>query len=271
MSVNEKMTAIADAIREYGDIDGDMSLDEMATHIPAVYEHGYGDGQMEGISQGEKSGYATGYARGKQDENDRFWDDIQSYGNRTNYNDAFKGWGAASISPKYTITANQLYQFIHGCANLVTFDWSKVIPPANGYVSCYSMANGDSKLVSVDTDLIFSTQAGATAGQFMFANCKSLVRVQKIYSTAKVQYTNAFQNCESLVDIEFDGVIANDIDTHWSPLSKVSIESKVSHLSDDVSGKTATFNKAAVLAAFGTEEAWLAYVASKPNWNFVLI
>lgn len=44
-SVNEKMTAIADAIRNTGSLTGKMNLDEMAEGVYTVYDKGYTDGQ----------------------------------------------------------------------------------------------------------------------------------------------------------------------------------------------------------------------------------
>ena len=43
------------------------------------------------------------YEKGKEDENDRFWDDIQQKGNRNNYQSCFMQWGAKTITPKYKI------------------------------------------------------------------------------------------------------------------------------------------------------------------------
>jgi hypothetical protein len=70
--------------------------------------------------------------------------------------------------------------------------------------------------------------------------------------------------------VRFEGTISSDIDIRWSPLSRASIESLVSCLSSTTTGKTASLNKKAVLAAFGTEEAWLEYIANKDNWKFTL-
>lgn len=45
------------------------------------------------------------YKSGQKSEYDRFWDDYQDYGNRTNYNYMFcgQGWGDETFRPKYDI------------------------------------------------------------------------------------------------------------------------------------------------------------------------
>lgn len=84
MSVYEKMTAIADAIREKTGTADKLGLDAMAEGIGAVHE------------------------AGQQAEYDRFWDSFQQNGNRTNYYYTFagKGWTDDTFNPKYPIVAS---------------------------------------------------------------------------------------------------------------------------------------------------------------------
>ena len=56
------------------------------------------------------------YEKGKKDEHDKFWDEFQNYGNRTNYENGFKGsmgWTKDNFYPKHDITpvgnANQIF------------------------------------------------------------------------------------------------------------------------------------------------------------------
>ena len=80
-TVNEKMTAIADAIRDKtGETDA-LTLDDMATDIPKVYE------------------------AGKKSQHDEFWDNFQDYGNRICYRYGFSGhgWNEENFKPKYKI------------------------------------------------------------------------------------------------------------------------------------------------------------------------
>lgn len=88
MGVNEKMTAIADAIREKTGGTEALGLDAMAESIGEVYE------------AGQKSEY------------DDFWDVFQNNGNRTSYRYAFYGvyWKDSNYNPKYKITCSGTQQ-----------------------------------------------------------------------------------------------------------------------------------------------------------------
>jgi len=70
------------------------------TDYDEVYEAGYAKGQAEGGGD-----YAQGFEAGKQAEYDRFWDNYQQNGERTNYFGAFSGsaWSKETFKPKYTI------------------------------------------------------------------------------------------------------------------------------------------------------------------------
>ena len=68
MSVNEKMKAIADAIREKTKETEPLTLDAMATEIPKVFDigyvTGYNDGNSDGLNQGVELGKQEGYEEG---------------------------------------------------------------------------------------------------------------------------------------------------------------------------------------------------------------
>ena len=83
MSVNEKMTAIADAIRDKTGETEKLGLDAMVDGVNKVYD------------------------LGKQAEYDRFWDAYQDYGDRNSYAYAFAGqaWTDETYNPKYPINA----------------------------------------------------------------------------------------------------------------------------------------------------------------------
>ena len=81
MSVYEKMTSIAAAIREKTGEPELLTLDGMAEAIPIVYE------------------------KGRESEYDRFWDAYQNYGKRRYYASFFnnEGWDDQTFDPKYDI------------------------------------------------------------------------------------------------------------------------------------------------------------------------
>ena len=62
-TVNEKMTAIADAMREYGKTDNSLTLDAMAQAPANIYKQAYQEGEMNGYERGEEEGFAAGEAK----------------------------------------------------------------------------------------------------------------------------------------------------------------------------------------------------------------
>lgn len=110
----------------------------------------------------------------------------------------------------------------------------------------------------------------ASSIQGMFSNATSLVSIDSLTFPENCTTTNAFQNCTSLTEIRIGSNIGNTIDFHWSPLSKESVESIVSALSDSASGMTVTFNKTQIDKLNGNST-WLADLkATKTNWTFAL-
>lgn len=85
MSVNEKMTAIADAIRDKTGGTEALTLDDMAAEIPKVYEEG------------------------KFAEREKFWDRLQSNGKPTRYywRFAYSNWDDDIYNPKYDIVGEK--------------------------------------------------------------------------------------------------------------------------------------------------------------------
>jgi hypothetical protein len=61
--------------------------------------------KLSKITENTMCMYETFLEAGKKAEYDRFWDEFQNYGNRTNYAYAFKKWTTEIFKPKYNITA----------------------------------------------------------------------------------------------------------------------------------------------------------------------
>ena len=228
------------------------------------YQNGYNAGYMAGES--------VGLEAGKQAEYDRYWDMLQQNGTRIDYQQAFRlVYTDETFKPKYDIIPDNAQHMFAGSkiTNLkklledadVVLDFSKA-----RYLTSLFDSSAVTHVPTIDCSNVF-----ASAMSNIFINAKAVVYIEKMIVKAETKFTNAFTNANSLVEIRFEGTIGEDISFQWSPLSKESFESVVSHLSGAASGKTATFKKTAVRAAFGTEEAWLAYIASKPNWNFTLV
>ena len=286
MSVNEKMTAIANNIRQYTQSTDKLNLDQMAQGIHDVYTKGgegqYNEGHSDGWQAGYKDGTYDGKRLGKQEQYDLFWDNVQENGKRRNYIYAFLGaiFNADNFYPKYDI-------IMEGAANNAFYSW-------NYYSVDKSVLNLKERLeecgVVLDTSKATNLTALFCYGRFTeipTINCNGLtenstqlfrrnfeylIKIEKIITKETVTYTQWFQDDTALSEIRFDGIIGQDIDFSSCPLSRASIENIVEHLypvKQSVT-RTLTLKQSAVNAAFTTAE-FEALKATQPNWNFSLV
>lgn len=235
-------------------------LTQIAENVPKVYEAGYEKGKAEG--GGDGGSYDEGFEAGKKAEHDAFWDIIQMNGKRNNYNTAFARWGAEYIRPKYKVIPTDVNGFgsvFYGASNLLKvekqyFDFSQKTSGTNAQAGYYYTFSGCSHLEEIEDVGFQATAVDTTSVQTVyyqtFGYCYRLHTIAAIRSNEKTAFTNAFIQCKALCNVTFDGVIANDVDLQWSPLSKESIENVITHLSDTATGKTLTLSKAAVENAF---------------------
>ena len=184
--------------------------------------------------------YGQGFDAGKQTEYDAFWDAFQQKGNRRNYWGAFASWTDEIFKPKYPIVATPTTSMF--------------------YLSTIT------QLPTMD----FSGGIWALENTFDYT---SVITIEKIIIKADgtQRINQGFTGCRKLVNVSFEGVIGASISfADCSLLSKASIENVVGVLSNTTTGTTATFNKAAVNAAFTTDE-WNALIATKANWTITLV
>ncbi len=263
-TVNEKMTAIADAIRDKTGGADKLGLDGMAEGVNDVYDAGktqgfnegcdigYNNGKAEGIAEGYNTGYTegetAGIAAGKESERKNFWNQYQSGGGRTLWQYAFYDW----------IWQDSIYNPIYDM---------KVTNALCMFTSSY-ITN-----TKVAINITASGEAYRT-----FYNCTKLHTIPKLGVVEGLTYSEAFYNCTALKNIVIEGVIGNSFNIRWSPLTKESIASIINALSDTATGKTLSLKKTAVNTAFGidvddeatypegTEFYELRH--SKDNWTF---
>lgn len=214
--------------------------------------------------------YEQGVADGKQAEYDRFWDLYQKNGKRTDYDSAFgRGWNDELFKPKYDMypkgtTDMFIYSEIadvKGCLEAcgVVID----------FCSCTTMANQFYYSQIVRLPVIDCS--AATRMSFTFASANKLQTVEKLICVETTPFeANTFLNTESLRDLVIEGTIGVSVAFGQSPLSKASLLSVITALSDNVTGQTVTFCKSAVEAAFSANM-WATYLVKKPNWTFVLL
>ena len=122
----------------------------------------------------------------------------------------------------------------------------------------------------------------ATNVSMMFNNMQALEEIagEPLDFSSATSSGGSFTRCNALREIRFTGLIKCTLNLAQSPLSKVSIESVISVLSDSTSEITLTLKKSAVNKAFETAEGaadgsesteWTALVDSKPNWTISLV
>ena len=196
------------------------------------------------------------FEAGKQSEYDRFWDNFQQNGNRTNYNIAFGGqWKPEIWKPKYPIRPKSAYMmffsnmgeyltipdFVEYCReNNIIFDLSNV------QSSClYALAglhtnhhgildfrcNSD-KTKTVNLGYLFYSHGSETGIKI----------IDEFMSSERTIYaTNTFQNAIYLEEVKFSGVISSD-NFNVSYCTKLTHESLMSIINTlyDYSGTATT-------------------------------
>jgi hypothetical protein len=228
------------------------------------------------------------FEAGKKSEYDVFWDELQNYGNRTDYWYAFSGgWGKNSFKPKYnmqpTSAENMFYRF-NTAANTgnsevvnlkeafekqsVVLDFSK----ATAINYCFQNARV-SQIGVVDLSSINGTITG------VFTNAYWLGSIEKVIVHEGITFNaNCFNTQSGTVSIIFEGSIGTSLRIQCG-LTKESFISLINTLSSTASGQTLTIPLNSVKRAFessywandgNTTEEWLNLVASKPNWTITL-
>lgn len=219
--------------------------------------------------------YESAFEAGKKSQYDEFWDGFMNNGTRTSFPYAFAYWSDKIFYPKYDIrptNANSMFtnssisnikQRLIDCG--VVLDTSKV----QNFTQMFGYMTNLTHLPVIDARL-------ATTMYLTFVNCNKLVQVEKIILSENSGdiFAQTFDNCTSLVDITFEGVIGGTIRLWQSTkLSKASITSVINALSTATSNLTAYFSKTAVETAFGSTASaeWTTLVGTKSNWTISLI
>jgi hypothetical protein len=221
-------------------------------------------------------------------ENDAFWDEYQTNGNRTDYDLAFggKGWTTKTFKPQYDmipLTAYMMFRKSEMDVDLVDYldklgvklDLSKCTNHL--YLFNYSQFTRVGEI-----DLRASTAGVAMESVFSYAG--KLKTIDKVYlRESGVNFNaNCFRDCRSLEKIAFVGEITDDINFQWSPnLSYDSFMNILSALSQERYDLKATFSREAVNKAFETSPGandgatspdWIGITTGfRENWKYDLV
>jgi len=212
------------------------------------------------------------HSAGKQTAYDEFWDNYQDSGKRTGcaYMFAGRGWKDEIFNPKYSvkITDAKYMFYSSGIENLkgkleeknIVFDFSSAT---------------DVRYLFAESKIKYLPRIDLSSGDRLsgtFYGCYVEEMDGLVFSSTKAQeasatfgYTTELKNIKTV-----EGKISESISFGWSRyLNKGTITKITDVLSDDVSGKTITFNKGAKEKAF-TDDEWSELINKKPNWTFSL-
>jgi hypothetical protein len=231
MSVNEKMTLIANKIRSYtGDTDP-LTLDEMPDAIQL--------GWFEGRREAAETAYNEGIEQGKKSQYDEFWD-------------------------CYCLEKRRIFDYAFHQADFLRtsrgFNPPQPIKPTNA-VNMFSDARGITKLTKEHIDFSICTTAN-----YCFAWCADLVEIEEIHlpssnmymfaelyilekigkliipeSTTVINDNHPFVNACKLTHITIEGVIPQTISFQWSSLLTHESLMSIINALKDYSGTTSTY------------------------------
>ena len=223
----------------------------------------------------QKQDFDDVYKAGKKAEYDAFWDMIQDYGNRTNYNTAFARWNCEYVRPKYKVIAKDGQSAGSVFSNMLElkkveakyFDFSQKETGANHNTGYYYTFSGCSKIEEIE-DIGLVPQYSYV---YSFGYCYKLHTIAKMGVDENTAYTKTFEKCEALENITIEGTIGqNGFDIRWSTkLSADSLKSIINALSTTTTGLTITLPKTAQAnyeAVYGSGS-WATLTATKSNWT----
>ena len=200
-------------------------------------------------------------------ERQLFWDSFQQKGARDNYSNACQYYTDDMFHPQHNIVPTN---FNYAMAYTKIGDLKGILQ-SSGIQLDTSKATGVSEAFRGGTFTHIPTidlTSVATSATSVFYYCTHLHTIDKLIVSDKItNYTSMFGYCSKLVNLEIEGIIAaKGFSTqHSKKLSKQSIISIISHLSQTVSGLTVTFSTDAIKTAFETDDP-----ATCEEWNGLL-
>lgn len=259
MAITDKLTEIANAIREKtGDTDL-MLPSEMPARIKAIET-----GSVNYLDYCQNAQFASLNFFGSK-KAEIYLPNGRSLNNM--FTPSYKTWAEYEAAANTTVE-----ELIIHCPNKIT-----------GIQQMFNLhtAMSDYKLKKLTFDVDFSETTHFNYA-FKSLNALEVIDGTPIYLGATSDSESFWIGGENLREIRFAGKLAGNWSFGRSPkkLSKDSIQSIMSCLSDDATGKSLTIPVAAVNSAFETSEGiadgstsaeWLALVEAHSNWTISLV
>lgn len=217
MSVNNKMTSIANEVRTLSGITNPIGLDEIAFNLQdansKVTDQASTIAQIVEALQNKTGGglnYDEIFEEGKRAQYDLFWDALQKNGTLTYYDHAFanRAWTNDIWWPKYNMNVVYGYMMFWGSyleGDLVELlnERGITISTANATSTQYMYSNTKFTHIGI-VDL-----SKATTTDYTFQSSKVLHTIDEIiFSTTTVPKSTMFTYCSALENVTFSGVIA---------------------------------------------------------------
>ena len=182
------------------------------------------------------------YEAGKQAEYDRFWDEYQQNGNRTDYTNGFGScWTTETFKPKYDMrptTAYMMFRYIR-LERTDLVEYLDTLGITLNFSNCTNMqytfsGASISRLGVID----IRAAKGTTSGLFNYSPYIQTIDLLKVAETNTD--LKIFDSCSNLKNITIEGVIASNIAfAQSSVLTHDSLMSIINALKD-YSGTTTT-------------------------------
>lgn len=224
------------------------------------------------------AGVAEGFDAGRQAEYDRLWDVLQPFkAGATQYAASFgQAWTADIFKPKYDMTVSAAsFMFAYNQIGGDLVEYFERLGKKLDFSPCYNQNNTFQSSKFTRLGGIYCTSA---SWYNCFSGCTELETIDEwghpTGGTVNGGLTSCFTGCSKLKNLTVKGVISGSITlSACTLLSKASIESVITHLTDEDKWATATFSATAVNNAFGSTESaeWKALIATKPTWTFSLV
>jgi len=186
------------------------------------------------------------YKAGQQAEYDTFWDNYQQNGNRTNYENAFAGygWNAETFKPKYDIKPTSAYMLFRYCNLGSNFDLVEYLDNLGltlDFSICtnvqYAFYGANIKRIGV---IDFRNAEGSFATRALDSAYLETVDLLKVGE--KNTTLDWFATARRLQNLTIEGVIVANLNVKACPLTHNSLMSIINALKDFSTLTTVTYH-----------------------------